>query len=96
MNNSDMDKIEIFLSGTFHQDINSPEEALEEYINEADKEWIKSIINSAEIFLKTEISDEEKNKFIEANTEIFFPAIYLTPLQWFTSIIKRFKEKILN
>lgn len=94
MNNENIEKLEIFLSGTFHQDISSPEEALEEYINEVDKEWITSIIDSAEIFLKSDISDEEKCKFIESNAEIFFPAMCLTPLQWFSSIIGRFKQEV--
>ncbi|MBK1812667.1 hypothetical protein JHL18_18770 [Clostridium sp. YIM B02505] len=96
MDNSYMEKLEAFLAGTFHQDIDSPEDALDDYISEVGKEWLQDIVDSAETFLKSEIGLEEKNEFIETNAEIFFPAIQLTPLQWFNSIIERLKKEMLN
>lgn len=92
MKSSSWEELENFLGGTFHQDIDSPEEALEEYLNELDKEWIKTIAQNVESFLKSSMSYEEKDKFIRENTEIYFPALGMTPLQWIEHVLKRLNE----
>ncbi|OOM11717.1 contact-dependent growth inhibition system immunity protein [Clostridium saccharobutylicum] len=96
MNNINIETLENFLGATFHQDINSPEEALNEYIEEEEKKWIIDLINNAELFLNSSMSDESKNNFIEENTEIYFPAINLNPLEWFYNVIKKLKEQVKN
>ena len=46
MNESDdyIEELEDFLGGTFHQDISSPEQALDEFIKEVNKECLLSTI----------------------------------------------------
>jgi hypothetical protein len=77
-----LDELEDFLGGTFHQDISSPEQALAEFINEVSKECLLSTINDCEELLNSNLPKQEKEDFIQNNTEIYFPAIELTPLQW--------------
>lgn len=93
MNNINMEKIAQFLGGTFHQDIDSIDEALEEVIEEINKEWIIDLINNSELFLNSGMSEDEKNKFIEENCDIYIPN-NLTPSKWFDNIIERLKKEI--
>lgn len=92
--NSYIEQLENFLGGTFHQDIDSIEEALNIFINECDKEWLNEIIISGEKFLQSDISDDNKDKFIEDNTEIYFESIKMNPREWLVYIIDRLKEKL--
>lgn len=81
--------LEIFLGGTFHQDIESPQEALEEYLKEylkEDKEHIKYMVGIITDFLNSSLSDEEKNNFIELNTEVYFPTIGIRPISWLEEV----------
>jgi hypothetical protein len=41
-----------------------------------------STINDCEELLNSNLPKQEKEDFIQNNTEIYFPAIELTPLQW--------------
>lgn len=45
-----LEELEDFLGGTFHQDIDSPEEAIDEFIHEASKECLLSTIKIVRIF----------------------------------------------
>ncbi len=79
------DELEIFLGGTFHQDIESPEDALEEYLKE-DKDHIEHIVKIITDFLNSGLSEEEKNKFIEVNTEIYFKVMGVKPIIWVENV----------
>ncbi|CAM4082494.1 hypothetical protein BAMA_16650 [Bacillus manliponensis] len=81
-----------FLGGTFHQDMNSPEEAMEGFIYESSKECLLFTIKCCEAFLNSEITMQEKEKFIESNVEIYFPAIALTSVQWLINVVKQMKK----
>lgn len=83
-----------FLGGTFHQDIDSPEQALIEYISSVDREWIQTIINTTTNFLESELSVEEKNNFIQDNVEIYFPTIELSPIEWLKSVVIELKRSL--
>ena len=61
--------LEIFLGGTFHQDIESEESALKEYC-ELGNEALNEVIDAINEFLILSSSKEEKNKFIEKNAFI--------------------------
>jgi len=87
-------KLEDFLGGTFHQDIDSPEEALDEFIHEASKECLLSTIKDCQGFLNSTLTIQKKESFIENNAEIYFPAISLNPLQWFKQIIEEMKKAV--
>ncbi|MHC5561555.1 contact-dependent growth inhibition system immunity protein [Bacillus spizizenii] len=89
-----MEELSDFLEGTFHQDMGSPEQALKEFIAESSKECLVFTIKFCEEFLNENISDQEKESFIKSNTEIYFPAIDLTPLQWLKKVITEIKETI--
>ncbi|MEW5553372.1 contact-dependent growth inhibition system immunity protein [Peribacillus frigoritolerans] len=83
-----------FLAGTFHQDIESSEEALEELFTEESKEYLESAI----VFLKDFIGSEydiEKNEYIQSCANgVYFPALGLEPLQWLYQVIEQIKETV--
>jgi len=87
-------KLKDFLGGSFHQDIVSPEEALDEFIHEASKECLLSTIKDCQDFSNSPLTIQEKESFIENNAEIYFPAISLNPLQWFDKVIEEMKEAV--
>ncbi|MGM0748661.1 MAG: contact-dependent growth inhibition system immunity protein [Bacillota bacterium] len=89
-----LEELSDFLEGTFHQDMGSPEQALEEFIAESSKECLFFTITFCEEFLNNDISDQEKESFIKSNSEIYFPAIDLTPVQWLKRVITEIKDAI--
>lgn len=91
---SERRQLQNFLGGTFHQDINSPEEALEEYVKLVNKEWIMKIINCVNDFLDSDLSEEEKNYFIKSNAEIYFPAMGMTPVKWLEGVAEGLEKWI--
>lgn len=54
-----------FLGGYFHQDIDSPESALDEYLEEIPKEEQENDVATLKKFINSDYSDEEKNDFID-------------------------------
>lgn len=85
-----------FLSGTFHQDISSPEEALEEFLREEDREWVSEVAEQIAKFLNSDLSHEEKNAFIRSNTYIYFPYYNITPEQWLEKVLHQLKKALVN
>lgn len=84
-----------FLAGTFHQDIDSPEEALEEFIKEVTQECLKFTVLYLTEFINSDLSDGEKNNYIQSNADgIYFPAFGLEPLQWLDDVIAKIKDAI--
>ena len=55
-----------FLAGTFHQDIDSPEEALQELLTEESKEYLEFAIIFFTDFIGSEYPDIEKNEYIQS------------------------------
>ncbi len=66
-----IEELEDFLGGTFHQDINSPEQALNEFIKEASKVCLLFTIKYCEDFLNSQLTQQEKEKIIQNNVEIY-------------------------
>ncbi|AXI29774.1 MULTISPECIES: contact-dependent growth inhibition system immunity protein [Priestia] len=89
-----LEELEDFLEGTFHQDISSPEQALDEFINEVSKECLLSTIKDCEELLNSNLTKQEKEDLIQNNTEIYFPALELTPLQWLWKLVEQMQEAI--
>ncbi|MBD7938613.1 hypothetical protein H9655_16375 [Cytobacillus sp. Sa5YUA1] len=87
-----LEELEDFLGGTFHQDISSPEQALDEFINEVSKEGLLSTIKDCEKFLNSSLTFQEKEHIIQNNAEVYFPAIKLTPLQWLINLVEEMKK----
>ncbi|WP_110926644.1 contact-dependent growth inhibition system immunity protein [Bacillus massiliglaciei] len=89
-----LEELEDFLGGTFHQDISSPEQALDEFINEASIECLLSTIKDCEKFLNSNLTKQEKENIIQNNAEVYFPAIELNPLQWLNNLVEKMKEGV--
>lgn len=90
-----LEELEDFLGGTFHQDISSPEQALDEFINEVSRECL-STIKECEMFLNSKLTKQEKEDFIQNNTEIYFPAIAATPLQWVSKLVEQMQGAVIT
>ncbi|WP_440604398.1 contact-dependent growth inhibition system immunity protein [Bacillus sp. GB_SG_008] len=85
-----------FLDGTFHQDMGTPEKALNEFIEEAHKVCIENTIKYITVFLKSDLSAQEKEEFIEYYTEIYFPSLKLTPIEWLEQTVETLKQSLKN
>ncbi|YCA45425.1 contact-dependent growth inhibition system immunity protein [Bacillus sp. JZ8] len=83
-----------FLGGVFHQDIESLESAWEEFIDEITKDDMLILIQEIERFLKTELSHQDMEEFIEENSFIYFPEINITPLKWLTQVQDELKRAV--
>lgn len=84
-----------FLAGTFHQDIDSPEEALQEVLTEESKEYLKYSIAFLTDLIASEYSDVEKNEYIQSSADgVYFPATGLEPLQWLYQVIEQIRETV--
>ncbi|MCY7892048.1 contact-dependent growth inhibition system immunity protein [Bacillus vallismortis] len=89
-----LDELEIFLGATFHQDIRSPEHALDEFIEEMSKEGLLFTVKFCEEFLNSDLTKEEKEDIIKCNAKIYFLTIGLSPIEWFKSVIEKLKGAI--
>ncbi|HFJ9441161.1 MULTISPECIES: contact-dependent growth inhibition system immunity protein [Bacillus] len=85
-----------FLAGTFHQDIESLEFAINEFINEVTNICLENTIEDITAFLQSGLSVHEKEEFIIYNTEIYFPTLNLTPIKWLEQIIELLKRALKN
>ncbi|KYC90376.1 contact-dependent growth inhibition system immunity protein [Heyndrickxia sporothermodurans] len=84
-----------FLAGTFHQDIDSPEEALQELLAEESKEYLEFAIVFLTDFIKSEYANNEKNDYIQSCADgVYFPPLGLEPLQWLYQVIEQIKEAV--
>ncbi|MCY7965020.1 contact-dependent growth inhibition system immunity protein [Bacillus inaquosorum] len=84
-----------FLGGHFHQDIESPEKALVEYLNEASQKLKERDLITLTEFVNNDYSKEDKNEFIEEAADgIYFPEDDITPLEWLKQVIEQIKEHL--
>ena len=82
-----------FLGSYFHQDIESPEEALSHFMNTANRDYIIKIIENLELFLSGRMTEDEKNRYIkECADGIYFPDDGLSPVEWLSSVIRELRE----
>ena len=89
-----LDELEDFLGGTFHQDISSPKQALDEFINEVSKECLLSTIKDCEAFFNSNLTKQEKEDIIQNNTEINFLNIKSNPLQWLGKLVEQMQAAV--
>jgi CdiI immunity protein len=92
--NNFIEELEDFLGGTFHQDIESPELALEEFIDETSYKGIEQTVIDCEAFLNCDLKNQEKEDIIQSNTEIYFPAIGQAPLGWLRQVVEQLKNSL--
>ncbi|PRR96518.1 hypothetical protein C6W24_13245 [Bacillus atrophaeus] len=86
-----------FLGGIFHQDIETPESALDEYLEEIPKEEQETDIVALKDFINSDYSDEEKNDFIdEAADGVDILSYGVSPLVWLEQVIQKIEKNIEN
>ncbi|WP_367387321.1 contact-dependent growth inhibition system immunity protein [Bacillus vallismortis] len=84
-----------FLGGYFHQDIDSPESALDEYLEEIPKEERENDVAALKEFINSDYSDEEKNDFIdEAADGVDILSYGASPLVWLEQVIQKIEKNI--
>ncbi|PJZ00513.1 hypothetical protein CPT06_11890 [Bacillus vallismortis] len=84
-----------FLGGYFHQDIDSPDTALDEYLEEIPKEEQETDIAALKDFINSDYSDEEKNDFIdEAADGVDIRSYGVSPLVWLEQVIQKIEKNI--
>ncbi|KFI01993.1 contact-dependent growth inhibition system immunity protein [Bacillus spizizenii] len=84
-----------FLGGIFHQDIETPESALDEYLEEIPKEEQETDIVALKDFINSDYSDEEKNDFIdEAADGVDILSYGVSPLIWLEQVIQKIEKNI--
>lgn len=89
------DSVFWFLGGYFHQDIDSPESALDEYLEEIPKEEQETDIVALKDFINSDYTDEEKNDFIdEAADGVDIRSYGVSPLVWLERVIQKIEKNI--
>ncbi|MDU0156413.1 contact-dependent growth inhibition system immunity protein [Bacillus cabrialesii] len=84
-----------FLGGIFHQDIETPESALDEYLEEIPKEEQETDIAALKDFINSDYSDEEKNDFIDEATDgVDIRSYGVSPLVWLEQVIQKIEKNI--
>ncbi|MEC0365697.1 contact-dependent growth inhibition system immunity protein [Bacillus subtilis] len=84
-----------FLGGIFHQDIETPESALDEYLEEIPKEEQETDIVALKDFINSDYTDEEKNDFIdEAADGVDIRSYGISPLVWLEQVIQKIEKNI--
>lgn len=84
-----------FLGGHWHQDMDSPEQALEEMITECHSDTLVEAVQMIAQFLSSnDEGDEWKIDFIEDSTDIYFPNMELQPLDWLRHVKARLEEAL--
>lgn len=93
--NKQEDPVFQFLAGTFHQDIESPDDALQELLAEESKEYLEDAIVFLTDFIESEHSDNEKNDYIQSYADgVYFPAFNLEPIDWLKNGIVQIKKSL--
>lgn len=94
-NDNPEDPIFQFLAGSFHQDIESPEEALQELLEEESCEYLKDAFDFLTEFINSEYTDTEKNDYIQSCADgIYFPALGITPIQWLNDVTEEIRKRV--
>jgi len=88
------DELENFLSAHFHQDIESIEDELDEFVQSVTENRILLIINEMKRFLADDEAIEEKEEFIEDCCDGYFPELRLTPLEWLEKVVQDLETAI--
>ncbi|MGP9038100.1 contact-dependent growth inhibition system immunity protein [Bacillus stercoris] len=84
-----------FLGGHFHQDKESPENALNEYLNEASQKLKERDLIVLTEFLNSDYPEEDKKEFIEEAADgIYFPEDDITPLEWLKQVNEQIKKHL--
>lgn len=81
-----------FLSSYFHQDIETPLQGLEEFLQESNIDTRKQVIDTLNQFLSDNISEKEKEDFIKNHCELNFNHLNMKALEWLDGLYKTLKS----
>lgn len=97
MQNEQYEDVFQFLGGTFHQDIESPEHAFEEFLRETSRVYLKDAVLFLKEFINSALTKEEKNSFIEKSADgVYFPALGQEPIDWLKGITLQIETEVSN
>lgn len=82
-----------FLGCYFHQSIESPEEALLEFVTESSTAGLEYMIADLTAFLTSNLSETEKVAFIERHSDIYFQAMDKAPVEWLNHVLQETKNE---
>lgn len=88
MQNEQYEDVFQFLGGTFHQDIESPEHAFEEFLRETSRVYLKDSVLFLKEFINSALTKEEKNSFIEKSAQ--------EPIDWLKGITLQIETDLSN
>ncbi|MEC1262991.1 contact-dependent growth inhibition system immunity protein [Bacillus swezeyi] len=88
------DPVYQFLSGIFHQEIESPESALEEYLDEVSKKEQEDDVIALTDFMNSQYSEEDKNDFIVEATDGVDFSYEVSPLIWLKQVTQKIENNI--
>ncbi|AFQ59780.1 hypothetical protein BHY07_21205 [Bacillus subtilis subsp. subtilis] len=93
--NKQKDPVFQFLAGTFHQDIETPDDAIQELLIEESKEYLEDAIVFLTDFIESEHSDNKKNDYIQSCADgVYLPAFNLEPIDWLKNVIVQIKKSL--
>ncbi|ADV94752.1 MULTISPECIES: contact-dependent growth inhibition system immunity protein [Bacillus] len=93
--NKQKDPVFQFLAGTFHQDIETPDDAIQELLTEESKEYLEDAIVFLTDFIESEHSENEKKDYIQSCADgVYFPAFNLEPIDWLKNVIVQIKKSL--
>ncbi|UOE63142.1 hypothetical protein HPB58_15215 [Priestia filamentosa] len=72
----------------------SPEGALQEYIEENNEGAISATLVQINAFLHENLSKRVKEQFIEDNCDLYLPALELTPVEWLKQVQDELKKTV--
>lgn len=85
-----------FLSGYFHQDVESLEQGMREFFDNSTEAITKGLVDLKR-FVKTEdLTDLQKNEFIRDHVSYQFEDNNIEPLTWFKGAIDQIEEHLRN
>jgi hypothetical protein len=88
------ERLRNFLLAYFNQDMESPEGALQEYIEENSEGAISVTLAQINTFLHEDLSEQVKEQFIEDNCDLYFPALELTSVEWLKQVQAELKSTL--
>ncbi len=83
-----------FLQAYFHQDIESPEAALQALIKEESPHYLTEVVTAATSFLASSLTEDEKNQFISNHCDLYFPALNQSPVQWLENVVQQLQQAL--
>lgn len=90
-----LERLRNFLGANFHQDIEDIYKALDEFLARVTTKDLKETLKVIDEFLiDSNMTKEEKEEIINYETEVYFPAYYINPLDWMRYIRDRIEEKL--